>query len=179
MMHKKRLLWTLGDGILILVVLAAALWFLPPASGRAEIGPQATCTASLVIPPSAFVSQGLDKDNYTIAWSGYIEGIAGKSDYLIAPALLPASVTVTGMYVDVIDNSTGRIEVTLYSADTMQEVSSTEMASIETTGSSSSMQHLSDESIVAPSTSSRYTNYVYLGLPNENTQLYAVRICYQ
>jgi hypothetical protein len=142
--------------------------------------PQAVYGSPLVIPAADFREDGFHPGT---AWyqfgSGYWQGTASAYGCLMAPAYLPAGATVATFWASLVDNATAAyVNVSLHRVDNYSGAHVT-MASISTSGVTSTIQNLFDLSIVSPTVYyPTYSYYVTTCLPSANTRLYSVRIYY-
>lgn len=147
----------------------------PPAGGTFFNG---TCNASIYsIPAAAFSGDGVAEDTY-LFWfiGGYVGGTA---DYgcIKAPAYLPNGATVTSVWATVRDNnvSTNIWEFRLWRVNRLTGIVDI-MAELTTSGASTSIQQISDTSVLdAVINNYLYFYYVSLCL-DEFQRLWGVRI---
>ncbi len=161
---------------------ASAVLLSPDAEAerQAVAGPEAVYTSPLVIPAADFRADGFDPDSIFFSFGGgYWTGNAAVYGCLIAPAYLPAGVTVTDMFVSVYDNDSSRdIGVNLRRVDNFTGTV-TPMASATTAGSFVGVQTISDSSITTPVILyPDYSYYVTTCLGSSSLRLYSVRLYY-
>ena len=148
----------------------------PAAGGTYLIG---TCYSSpLVIPAAAFSSDGYDPDSMFFSFfGGYVRGNAATDGCVKAPAYLPNGATITKMCATVYDNDTiYPVWVDLWRVDNLSGDTDW-MATVETTGASTSVKWVCDTSIDDPLVVyPGYAYYVTSCLFSSNIRLYSVRI---
>lgn len=170
------------------LVLALAAALVVSASGpvRAEgTPPQAIALASgesavLVIPAAAFSSDGFDANSLFFNFSGgYMRGMDVGDGCMKAPVYLPQFARVYEARASVYDNdNTSSIVIDLRRLDNFNGAVTT-MATMTTSGVSTSVQTPYDLSVNAPLVLyPDYSYYVTLCLQTANLRLYSVRIWY-
>lgn len=137
--------------------------------------------APLVIPAAEFRNDGQAPNGYYFPpLIGYIRPQLGTLLlYLMAPAYLPQSATVTQLSVTFYDNGgTSRPWLKLYRVDKDFGIVD-EMAMVTTSATSSNVQHISDLTINHPLVVyPNFSYYVGAQLHDSSQRLYSVRIYY-
>jgi hypothetical protein len=148
----------------------------PAAGGTHLIG---TCYSSpLVIPAAAFSSDGWDPGSMFFDFGGgYVTGNSANDGCCKAPAYLPNGATITSMYVTLYDNDPSAMAwVDLWRVHNTTGVTDW-MATVESSGTSTNIQVLSDSSIDEPLVDyPNYSYYVTSCLDSSLTRIYSVRI---
>ena len=151
----------------------------PAAGGTHLIG---TCYSSpLVIPAAAFSSDGYDPDSmFFDFYGGYVRGNSATDGCVKAPAYLPNGATITHLYATLYDkNASNPVWADLWRVNRLTGATDW-MATVETTGASTSIQNLYTTSIDDPLVNyPDYAYYVTSCLLSSNLRLYSVRIYFQ
>ena len=157
---------------------------------EAGVGPQAmpaggtffngTCYSSpLLIPAAAFSSDGAAEGSFYFTFAGGYAFGTGTYGCIKAPAYLPNGATVTSVYATVYDNNgTWDLDIHLRRVNRLSGTMDI-MASLGTSGISTSIQQISDTSIAQPLIG--YPDYAYYLTTCLDTsmRLYSVRIYFE
>ena len=138
-------------------------------------------TSPLVVPAADFSSDGYAPEGYMFWFSAgalYGENVPGTC--LMAPAYLPNGATVSTMFITTYDNdATNNTNVTLWRVDNYAGTSAQAMASVITSGASTSIQAPGTSAITYPLVSSpTYSYFLTTCLSYNELRLYSVRIYY-
>ncbi|MEN8163325.1 MAG: hypothetical protein ABFS37_04285 [Acidobacteriota bacterium] len=135
----------------------------------------------LTIPAAAFSTKGNDAQSHNFVWwAGFVKGTALPGGCVQAPVYLPRWARVYQVWASVIDNDAGNnMSVWLTRSSNLTPGDANDMATISTSGSSSSVQSLSDSSINDPIVIlPDYAYHVSTCLASGDLKLISVRIWY-
>jgi hypothetical protein len=131
----------------------------------------------LVMPAAAFSEAKEPADPFYFNYAGGY--MRGGYACVTGPVYLPRGARVREVYASLYDNDAGGgARVYVYRVDNFLGTT-TEMAYLGSTGSSSTIQVVSDQTINAPDVQyPGYAYYAHVCLDSSNTRLYSVRIYY-
>lgn len=135
----------------------------------------------LTIPAAAFATKGNNAEsNNFVWWAGFIKGTAITGGCIQAPVYLPPFARVYQVWASVLDNDgSNNASIWLSRSSNLTTNDATDMATISTSGSSATIQSLSDSTINEPIVILPDNSYfVTTCLASENIKLYSVRIWY-
>jgi hypothetical protein len=165
-------------------VASAAVTNAVPGAAR-PIGAGFSGGSPLVIPAAAFSSDGFDPDNYRFWFStGAVEGRdsppTGNPPCLKAPVYLPNWAEVYQFWASIYDNDISyNVPVLLRRVSNYDGLASVTMASVSSSGSSTTIQSVGDYTIDSPIIYyPDYSYYATVCLNGSDTKLYSARIWY-
>ncbi len=138
-------------------------------------------TTPLMIPAAAFATKGNDAESTNFVFgAGFIKGTGVSGGCIQAPVYLPPFARVYQVWASIIDNDgSNDASIWLTRSSNLTTGAATDMATISTSGSSGSIQSLSDLFIDEPVVIVPDNSYfVSTCLASENLKLYSVRIWY-
>jgi hypothetical protein len=146
------------------------------------IGPEAVAASYIpfIIPVSDFTADGLNPNSSFFSFAGgYQTGNNENYGCIMAPVYLPNHATIQQFFVTVMDNdATYNVTVDLRRIQVYSGTTDI-LATIQTSGESTSLQSLGDTTIGNPIVIyPDYAYYVTTCLSSSNTKLYSVRIWY-
>ena len=146
-----------------------------------DLGKNFGGSSPLTIPAAAFATKGNNAEsNNFIWWAGYIRGTAISGGCIQAPVYLPPYARIYQVWASVIDNdAANNMSVWLTRSSNLTEGEATDMSTLSTSGSSTSIQSLSDFSITEPIiVHPDYSYFVSTCMASADLKLYSVRIWY-
>jgi hypothetical protein len=165
------------------IVLIGALCLAAGASAQSiEMSKAFHGGSPLMISATAFATKGNYADSqYFNPFSGSLAGTSAGDGCVQAPVYLPNGARVTDVWASVVDNDgSNDIYVSMYRRSTRSLSDVTLMASLHSSGQSTSVSTPSDVTITSPKVSlPEYAYYVVTCLPTANTKLISVRIYYE
>jgi len=139
-------------------------------------------TSPLVIPAAAFATNGDSPSSTNMIWyEGYIAGTALAGGCIQAPVYLPDNTEIMSFYISYIDEDGGQdFSVWLTRTTNTSVAASLDLATVSTTGSSTSVRTAGDTSIQQPIVNlPEYSYYVGTCLPSASTKLISARIYFE
>jgi len=165
------------------IVLIGVLCMAAGASGQSvEMSKAFHGGSPLMISAAAFATKGDDADSqYFNPFSGSLAGTGTGGGCVQAPVYLPNGARVTDVWASVIDNDGANdINISVFRRSTRSLNDVTLMASLSSSGQSTSVSTPSDVTITSPVVSlPEYAYYVVTCLPTANTKLISLRIYYE
>ncbi len=138
-------------------------------------------SSPLTIPAAAFTTKGNNAQSHNFVWwGGFVKGTALSGGCIQAPVYLPRWARIYQVWASFIDaDGSANASVWLTRSSNLTPGDADDMATISTSGSSSSVQSLSDSTIFEPIVMlPDYAYHVSTCLASENLKLFSVRIWY-